>query len=47
MVGKFHDQEQIDKYLEEWLSPGGSQPDHGLFSEEEKHESTQIEGLSP
>ena len=32
--------------LGEWLSPRGSQPDCGFFSEEEKKESIQIEDSS-
>ena len=44
MEGESQDQGQIDQYLEEWLSPRGSQPDHGLFSVEEKQESIHIEG---
>ena len=43
MEFKFQDQEQLDKYLEEWLSPRGSQPDRVSFSEEEKKESIQME----
>ena len=45
--GELQDQGQIDQDLEDWLSPIGSQTDHGFFSEEEKQESTQIEGLAP
>ena len=29
------------------MSPRGSRPDHGFFSEEEEKESTQIEGTAP
>ena len=47
MECEFQDQEQIDQDLEEWLSPRGSQSVHGLFSEEEKQESIQIEDYSP
>ena len=36
MEGKLQYQGQIDQYLEEWLSPIGSQSVHGFFSEEEK-----------
>ena len=36
MEGEFQDQGHIDKDLEEWLSPRGSQYVHGFFSEEEK-----------
>ena len=45
MDGTFQDQGQLDQDLEEWLSPRGSQPDDIFFSEEEKQDSTQIEGL--
>ena len=47
MVGKFHYQGQLDKYLEEWLSPKWSQLDSGLFSEEDKQESIHIKGSAP
>ena len=33
MEGEFKDQGQLDQDLEEWLSPRGSQPDRGFFSE--------------
>ena len=33
--------------MEEWLSPRGNQPDCGLFSEEDKQESKQIEYSAP
>ena len=42
MEGKFQDQGHIDQDSEEWLSPRGSQPDCGFFSEEDKQESIQI-----
>ena len=45
MEGKFQNQGQIDQDLEEWLYPRGSQPNCGFFYEEEKQESTRIEGL--
>ena len=38
---------QLDKYLQEWLSPRGIQPDHGLFSDEEKQQSIRIEDSAP
>ena len=47
MEGKFQYQRHIAKYLEEWLSPRGIQYDQGLFSEEEKQDSIQIEGSAP
>ena len=47
MEGEFQDQGQIDQDLEEWLSPIGSKSVHGLFSEEQKQESIQIEDLAP
>ena len=47
MQGEFQYQGQLDKYLEQLLSPRGSQPDHGLLSEEDKQESIQIEDLAP
>ena len=47
MEGEFQDQGQLDKYLEEWLSPGGIQSVHGFFSEEEKQESTWMEYSAP
>ena len=46
MEGEFKDQGQLDQYLEEWLSPRGSQPDHGFISEEDKKESIQIGDLA-
>ena len=42
MEGEFQDQGHLDQYLEEWLSPRGSQSVHGFFSEEEKQESIRI-----
>ena len=47
MEGRFQYQRHIAKYLEEWLSPRGIQYDQGLFSEEEKQDSIQIEGSAP
>ena len=47
MEGEFQDQGQLDKYLEEWLSPRGSQYVHGFFSGEEKQESIRIEYSAP
>ena len=47
MEGEFQYQGQLDKYLEEWLFPRGSQPDSGFFSKQQKQESIQIEGLAP
>ena len=45
MEGKFQDQGQLDQYLEEWLYPRRSKSNSGFFSEQQKQESTQIEGL--
>ena len=47
MEGEFQYQGQLDQYLEEWLSPRGSQSVNGLLSEEETQESIQIEDLAP
>ena len=47
MEGKLQDQVKLDKYLEEWLSPRGSQPNHSFFSDEEKQESIRIEDSAP
>ena len=47
MEGEFQDQGQLDQDLEEWLSPRGSQPVHGFFSEEEKQESIWMEDSAP
>ena len=47
MEGEFQDQGQLDQYLEEWLSPRGSQSVHGFFSEEEKQESIRMEDSAP
>ena len=47
MEGEFQYQGQIDQYLEEQLSPRGSQYVPGFFSEEEKQESIRIEDLAP
>ena len=42
MEGELQDQWQLDRDLEEWFSPRGSQPDCGLFFEEDKQESIYI-----
>ena len=47
LEGELQDQGQIDQYLEEWLSPRGSQYVHGFFSEEEKKESIRMEDSAP
>ena len=47
MEGEFQDQGQLDKYLEELLSPGWIQSVHGFFSEEEKQESIWMEYSAP
>ena len=47
MEVEFQDQGHLDKYLEEWLSPRGSQPVHGSSFEEKKQESIRIEDLAP
>ena len=47
MEGELQYQGQSDQYLEEWLSPIGSQSIHGFFSEEEKQESIQTEDSVP
>ena len=46
MEGEIQDQEQLDQYLEEWLSPRGIQSIHVFFYEEDKQESIQIEDLA-
>ena len=46
MEVKLQDQGQIDQYLEEWLSPRGSQTDRGFFSENDKQESKNIEDFA-
>ena len=43
----FQDQGQLDQYLEDLLSPRGSQYVHGFFSEEDKQESIHIEDSDP
>ena len=43
MEGEFQDQGQLDKYLEEWFYPRGSQSVHRLFSEEDNQESIHME----
>ena len=47
MEGEFQYQGQIDKYLEEWLSPRGGQSICSFFSEKERRESIRIEDLVP
>ena len=47
MEGEFQDQGQLDRDLEEWLSPRGSESVHSLFSEEENQESIHIEDAAP
>ena len=47
MEGEFQDQGQLDQYLEEWLSPRGSQSVQGFFSEEEKQKPIQTENSAP
>ena len=47
MEGELQDQGQLDQYLEEQLSPRGSQSVHGFFSEDEKQESIQTEDSAP
>ena len=47
MEGEFQDQGQLDQDLEEWLSPRGSQPDCGFFSNEENKETIHIDGSAP
>ena len=47
MEGELQDHGNIDKYLEEWLSPRGSQYVHGFLSEEDKQESKRIEDSAP
>ena len=47
MEGEFQDQGELDQYLEEWLSPRGSQSVHGFFSEEENQESIWMEYSAP
>ena len=47
MEGEFQDQGQLDKDLEEWLSPRGNQPNCRFFSEEEKRQSIYLEVSAP
>ena len=47
MEGELQYQGNLEKYLEEWLSPRGSQSVHRFFSEEEKQESTRMEYQDP
>ena len=47
MECKFQYQGKLDIYMEELLSPRGSQPVRGFFSDEEKQESILIDDLAP
>ena len=47
MEGEFQYQGHIDRDLEEWLSPIGSQYVHGFFSEKEKQQSILLEDSAP
>ena len=47
MEGELQYQGQLDQYLEECLSPRGSQSVHVFFSEEEKQDSIWVEYSSP
>ena len=47
MEDEFQDQGQLDKYLEEQLSPRGSQSVHSFLSGEEKQQSIRIEDQYP
>ena len=47
MEGEFQDQGQLDKDLEEWVSPRGIQSVHGLFSEKDKQETIRMEDSDP
>ena len=47
MEDEFQDQGQLDQYLEELLSPRGSQSVHCFLYEEEKQDSIQIEDTYP
>ena len=47
MEGELQYQGNLEKYLEEWLSPRGSQSVHCFFSEEDKQESTRMEYQDP
>ena len=47
MEDEFQDQGQIDQYLEEWLSPKGSQYVHGFFFEEDKQDFIRMEYSAP
>ena len=47
MEGEFQDQGQLDLYLEEWLSPRGSQSVHSFFSEEQKQDSIRMKDSAP
>ena len=43
MEGELQDHCHLDQYMEEWLSPRGSQTDRGFFYEEENQEYVRIE----
>ena len=47
MKGELQNQGQIDKYLQEWLSPRVRQPNHDLSSQEENQELLKIDGSAP
>ena len=47
MEGKFQDQGELDIYLEDWLSPRGSQSVHCFLYEENNQEYICIEDSSP
>ena len=47
MEGEFQYRGHLYQYLEEWMSPRGSQTIHGLFYEEAKQESAQMESSAP
>ena len=47
MEGKFQYQGQLDQDLKYWLSPIWSQNKCGFLSEDDKQDSTLIEGLDP
>ena len=46
MEGEFQDQGQIDQYLEEWLSPRGSQSVHSFLYGKDKQDYIWIEYLA-
>ena len=47
MEGEFQDQGNLDKDLEQWLSPRGSKYVHNFFYVEEKQQSIRIEDSDP